>query len=215
MNAITDPTGREALRVLPAARHSGCSSASRLYYSRMESRNPAELVGAASGGDQQAWDGLVHRFGGLVWSVARAHGLSAADAADVSQTAWLRLVEHLDRIRDPERVGTWLASTARHEALRVLRRAGRELPVGEESELEPRGAVVEAPDAYVLASERDELLWKAFAALSPRCQRLLRVLIADPAPSYKEVAASFQMPIGSIGPTRARCLSRLRRLADL
>jgi RNA polymerase sigma factor (sigma-70 family) len=93
----------------------------------MESRDLAELVGAASGGDQQAWEGLVHRFGGLVWSVARAHGLSAADAADVSQTAWLRLVEHLDRIRDPERVGTWLASTARHEALRVLRRAGREL----------------------------------------------------------------------------------------
>jgi RNA polymerase sigma factor (sigma-70 family) len=181
----------------------------------MESGGPAELLGAASGGDQQAWEGLVHRFGGLVWSIARAHGLNAADAADVSQTAWLRLVEHLDRIRNPERVGTWLASTARHEALRVLRRAGRELPVGDEAELEPRGAVVETPDASALASERDALLWKAFMTLPPRCQRLLRVLIADPAPSYREVAASLEMPIGSIGPIRARCLTRLRRLADL
>jgi RNA polymerase sigma factor (sigma-70 family) len=181
----------------------------------MESGGPAELVGAAAGGDQEAWEGLVHRFGGLVWSVARAHGLSASDAADVSQTAWLRLVEHLHRIRDPERVGTWLASTARHEALRVLRRAGRELPVGEETDLEPRGTVVETPDARALASERNELLWKAFAGLPPNCQRLLRVLIADPAPSYQQVAASLQMPIGSIGPTRARCLRRLRLLADL
>jgi DNA-directed RNA polymerase specialized sigma24 family protein len=75
--------------------------------------------------------------------------------------------------------------------------------------------VVEPPDAHVLASERDEVLWKAFAALPPRCQQLLRVLIADPVLSYQEVAASLQMPIGSIGPTRARCLSRLRRLAGL
>jgi RNA polymerase sigma factor (sigma-70 family) len=181
----------------------------------MESGGPAELVAAASGGDQHAWERLVHRFGGLVWSIARAHGLSGADAADVSQTAWLRLVEHLDRIRDPERVGTWLASTARHEALRVLRRAGRELPVGDEADLEPRVAVVETPDAHALALERSELLWKAFATLPSHCQRLLRVLIADPRPTYQEVAASLEMPIGSIGPTRARCLSRLRRLADL
>jgi RNA polymerase sigma factor (sigma-70 family) len=181
----------------------------------MGSGGLAKLVAAAGDGDQQAWEGLVDRFGGLVWSVARAHGLSAADAADVSQTAWLRLVEHLSRIRDPERVGSWLASTARHEALRVLRRAGRELPVGDEGELAPRGAVVEPPDAHVLASERHEVLWKAFTALPGRCQRLLRVLIAEPAPSYQEVAAALQMPIGSIGPTRARCLRQLRRLADL
>ena len=181
----------------------------------MEPGGPAELVAAAGDGDEQAWEGLVDRFGGLVWSVARAHGLSAADAADVSQTAWLRLVEHLSRIRDPERVGSWLASTARHEALRVLRRAGRELPVGDEEELVPRGAVVEPPDAHVLASEWHAVLWKAFAALPARCQRLLRVLIAEPAPSYQEVAAALQMPIGGIGPTRARCLRQLRRLADL
>ena len=90
----------------------------RLQRLAVEQMDLAELVRAAAKGDQRAWEGLIGRFGGLVWSVARAHGLSRADAADVSQTAWLRLVEHLDRLRDPERVGTWLASTTRHEALR-------------------------------------------------------------------------------------------------
>ena len=93
----------------------------------MEQTGLGELVRAAAAGDQRAWEALVGRFGGLVWSVARAHGLSRADAADVSQTAWLRLVEHLHRLRDPERVGTWLASTARHEALRILRRGRRQV----------------------------------------------------------------------------------------
>jgi RNA polymerase sigma factor (sigma-70 family) len=175
----------------------------------------AEVVRAASAGDRGAWEALVERFGGLVWSVARAHGLSGADAADVSQTAWLRLVEHLERIRDPERVGRWLASTARHEALRILQRAGRQIPVAEEGELEPAEPVVETPEARLLAAERSGILWRAFAALPPRCQRLLRVLMTDPPPSYQETAEALGMPIGSIGPTRARCLDRLRRLADL
>ena len=181
----------------------------------MEQTGLAELVRAASAGDQRAWEGLIGRFGGLVWSVARAHGLSRADAADVSQTAWLRLVEHLHRLRDPERVGTWLASTARHEALRTLRRARRQLPVGDDAELERSGPPVDSPEARTLAAERSDILWRAFAALPPRCQTLLRVLMADPPPSYQQVAVAMDMPIGSIGPTRARCLERLRQLAAL
>ena len=179
----------------------------------MEQTGLAELVRAASAGDQRAWEGLIGRFGGLVWSVARAHGLSRADAADVSQTAWLRLVEHLHRLRDPERVGTWLASTARHEALRTLRRARRQLPVGDDAELDRSGPPTESPEARTLAAERSDILWRAFAALPPRCQTLLRVLMADPPPSYQQVAVAMDMPIGSIGPTRARCLDRLRQLA--
>jgi RNA polymerase sigma factor (sigma-70 family) len=179
----------------------------------------AELVRAASKGDQRAWEGLIGRFGGLVWSVARAHGLSRADAADVSQTAWLRLVEHLHRLRDPERVGTWLAATARHEALRTLRRARRQLPVGDDAELDAElgrsRPPVDSPEARTLAAERSDLLWRAFAALPPRCQTLLRVLMADPPPSYQQVAVAMDMPIGSIGPTRGRCLHRLRQLAAL
>jgi RNA polymerase sigma factor (sigma-70 family) len=181
----------------------------------VEQTSLAELVRAAGGGDQRAWEGLIGRFGGLVWSVARAHGLSRADAADVSQTAWLRLVEHLHRLRDPERVGTWLASTARHEALRTLRRARRQLPVGDDAALEGSGPLVESPEARTLAAERSDILWRAFAALPPRCQTLLRVLMADPPPSYQQVAVAMDMPIGSIGPTRGRCLDRLRQLAAL
>jgi RNA polymerase sigma factor (sigma-70 family) len=175
----------------------------------------AELVRDAAAGDQRAWEHLIGRFGGLVWSVARAHGLSQADAADVSQTAWLRLVEHLHRLRDPERVGTWLASTARHEALRTLRRARRQVPVGDDAELEEPGPPAESPEARTLAAERSDILWRAFAGLPPRCQTLLRVLMADPSPSYQQVAAAMDMPIGSIGPTRGRCLERLRELAAL
>jgi RNA polymerase sigma factor (sigma-70 family) len=185
----------------------------------MEQPELTELVRSASKGDQRAWEGLIGRFGGLVWSVARAHGLSRADAADVSQTAWLRLVEHLHRLRDPERVGTWLAATARHEALRTLRRARRQLPVGDDAkldaELERSGPPADAPEAPALAAERSDLLWRAFAALPPRCQTLLRVLMADPPPSYQQVAVAMDMPIGSIGPTRGRCLHRLRQLAAL
>jgi RNA polymerase sigma factor (sigma-70 family) len=177
----------------------------------MEQPYLAELVRAAGDGDQRAWEGLVDRFSGLVWSVARAHGLSRADAADVSQTAWLRLVEHLHRLRDPERVGTWLASTARHEALRILRRDRRQVPVGDH-ELEGSGPEAESPEARALAVERSDLLWRAFAELPQRCQQLLRVLMADPPPSYQQVAVALDMPIGSIGPTRGRCLDRLREL---
>jgi RNA polymerase sigma factor (sigma-70 family) len=178
----------------------------------MEPPDLAALVRAAAGGDQRAWERLVDRFSGLVWSVARAHGLNRADAADVSQTAWLRLVEHLHRLRDPERVGTWLASTARHEALRILRRDRRQVPVGDDADLEGPGSESQSTEAWALAAERSDLLWRAFAALPRRCQQLLRVLMADPPPSYQQVAVALDMPIGSIGPTRGRCLDRLRAL---
>ncbi|HLY48738.1 MAG TPA: sigma-70 family RNA polymerase sigma factor, partial [Solirubrobacteraceae bacterium] len=92
----------------------------------------AELVRRATQGDQQAWNGLVDRFAATVWAIARAHRLNEASAADVSQTTWLRLVEHLDTIKQPERVGAWLATTARRESLRVLRVSARQVPTGED-----------------------------------------------------------------------------------
>lgn len=169
-----------------------------------------DLVAAAAGGNQGAWDGLVERFGNLVWSIARAHSLADADAADVSQTTWLRLVENLERIRDPERVGSWLAATARHECLRVLRRAGRNVPVADEIELDAESPAP-ALDSSLLTTERDAALWRAFARLGERCRLLLRLLMADPPASYEEISEATGSPVGSIGPTRARCLAQLKR----
>jgi RNA polymerase sigma factor (sigma-70 family) len=169
------------------------------------------LVRTAAAGDQTAFDELVGRFSGLVWSVIRAHRLPEVDAQDVFQTTWLRLVEHLDRLREPRAVGGWLATTARHEALRLLRQADRVRPTSED-QLDRPDAVTPDLDATLLRSEQDARLWQAFLGLSERCQALLRVLMADPPPSYEEVSRALDLPVGSIGPTRGRCLTRLRAL---
>lgn len=168
---------------------------------------------AAAAGDHEAWDQIVRRFLPLIWSVARRYGLGSADADDVCQTTLLRLIEHVDAIRHPERLASWLTVTARHESFRLLRLSGRQIPVGDQDELEvsPSDAGDLEVDLGLLTAERDDELWRAFAQLSPPCQQLLRTLIADPPPHYAEVAAILDMPIGSIGPTRRRCLDCLRR----
>jgi RNA polymerase sigma factor (sigma-70 family) len=168
----------------------------------------ARLVRAAARDDRAAWNVLVEEFGGMVWAIARAHRLSAADAADVSQSTWLLLLEHLDSIREPERVGAWLATTARRECLRVLRAANRCVLSGEEL-VEP--AADDPEFEAVLTAERDLALWRCFARLRPSDQALLRLLVAGPRPAYEEISAALDMPIGSIGPTRARALERLQK----
>lgn len=165
-------------------------------------------VRAAVVGDYGAWSRLVERFSGLVWSIARGHGLDPVDAADVTQTTWLRLAEHLHRLREPDRLGAWLATTARHESLRTLRCAARQLPADFDFDLIENDQ--EDVEAGLLREERDASLWRAFRALGPPCQTLLRVLMADPPPTYAEVSAALGMPVGSIGPRRARCLEHLR-----
>lgn len=170
----------------------------------------ADAVRRAAAGDRAAWDELVAAFGRLVWSIALAHRLGRADAAEVSQTTWLRLVENLDRITQPERLGGWLATTARRESLRQLRLRGREVPTDDESRLD-HGSTAPTPEGTVLDQERDRRLRAAFAALPENCRVLLHLVVVV-RPSYAEVAAALDMPVGSIGPTRARCLDRLRRL---
>jgi RNA polymerase sigma factor (sigma-70 family) len=165
-------------------------------------------VRAARDGDRNAWSTLVARYGGLVWGVTRAHRLGDADAADVFQTTWLRLVEHLDDIRNPDGLGSWLATTARHESLRLLRVGQRHVLT--DGFAMPDEAIDGALDERLLADERNASLWRAFAEISERCRRLLRMLVADPPPSYEDVSAALDMPIGSIGPTRGRCLQQLR-----
>jgi RNA polymerase sigma factor (sigma-70 family) len=170
-----------------------------------------ELVTAATEGDARAWEMLVARFSGLVWAVARGYGLSEVDSADVSQTTWLRLAEHLDRIREPDRLSAWLAATARHEALRVIRRAERHVALDDKFDDDP--CEEHGVDRRLLEDERDRALWAAFESLSPPCKTLLRVLVTEPPPTYQDVSAALGIPIGSIGPTRSRCLDRLRRRA--
>ena len=170
----------------------------------------AAVVRAAAAGDERAWSALVDRFSKLVWAIARNHRLGADNAAEVSQTTWLRLAEHIDQLQDPSKVGGWLATTARHESLRVLRSAGRQIPMGDDMPEPDRPAA--AIDEELLRNERDRMLWQAFSRLPARDQALLRLLISDPMPSYEEIGAAMGMPIGSIGPTRMRCLDRLRQL---
>lgn len=169
------------------------------------------LVDAAAAGDQEAWNALVARFNGLVWSVARAHRLSPDDAAEVVQATWEKLVGHLDRLKDRGAVGAWLATTARNECLKTLRLSARHV-LSPPEELESP-TVDAGVDEGLLTSERDTALWKAFGTLGSDCQSLLRLLVADPTPSYVEISAALDMPIGSIGPTRARCLEKLRQRA--
>jgi len=177
----------------------------------MMSATTRQLVAEAAAGDPQAWAGLVDRYTSLLWSVARAFRLSEADAADVVQTTWLRLVEHLDRVEDPDRLPGWLATTVRRECLRLVRQAGHEsyVPLAEVADDGP------GLDARLLKAERDAMLWQAFDQLDDFCRQLLRVLMADPPPAYAAVAAALDIPVGSIGPTRGRCLSKLRRMASI
>lgn len=183
----------------------------------MEDADPGWLVTAAAGGDTAAWQELVRRFSGLVWSITRAYRLSRADAADVSQTTWLRLAEHIGKISNPERVGAWLATATRRECLQSLRVTARTVPTDDMAWLEDN--VVDNPtEGEVLRAEAERedaqravALRQAFGRLPQRCSELLRVLMATPPPSYADVAAALDLPVGSIGPTRARCLQRLRQ----
>ena len=169
----------------------------------------ADLIERAGAKDQHAWRQLVARFNTMVWAVARAHRLNHADAADVSQTTWLRLAENLTALRDPARLPGWLATTARRESLRVLAARRREEPA--ELPDEP-DSLASAPESHVLTEDRDARLWQAFDQLSERCQQVLRLLSSAPELSYAEVGTALGIPVGSIGPTRGRCLQTLRRV---
>lgn len=191
-----------------------CPPDHRVLEPTMTVSSTTELFRRAEAGDQAAWNTIVDRYTKLLWSVARAHRLSDADAADVVQTTWLRLIEHFGRIADPRCLPGWLATTARRECLITLRRTGRETVAASEDTLltlvDERSAPV---DARLLVEERDVALWRCFERLSTRCQVLLRTLMGTPPADYATVAATLGMPVGSIGPTRGRCLNQLRKLA--
>lgn len=172
------------------------------------------VVEQARAGANAAWETLIERFGGLVVAIARRCRLNDADVAEVCQTTWLRLVENLDRIEQPERIGAWLATTSRRESLRIATRhtavsATDAVYLVADDEADPL-------DAALLREEQARAIRMAAERLPPRCQRLLGVLMGDDDLPYKTIAEQLSMPIGSIGPTRGRCLDHLRRiLAEL
>lgn len=166
-----------------------------------------ELLPAAADGDAAAWEALVDEFGTMVWAVARSFGLDEATASDVAQTVWLRLHEHIGGIRDPRALPGWLATTAKREALRLLRRRRREVFSERDVPVEDPTATVD--DAHE-TEDRRRRVGEALARLSDACRQLLRLLTVEPALSYDEIAELLGRPRGSLGPTRARCLDRLR-----
>ncbi|MGI8531915.1 MAG: RNA polymerase sigma factor [Geodermatophilaceae bacterium] len=176
----------------------------------------AELVAAAARGDQPAWDRLVERYLPLVLAVAGRYRLSGRDTEDVSQTVWLRLVEHLGQIREPAALPRWLVTTTKHESLRVISAHRRTRPVDplDSAELDSEQAADDL-DEGILQDERRLALRAGLAELEPRHRELLLLLVADPPLSYVEIGSRLGMPVGSIGPTRARSLSRLRDTAAL
>jgi RNA polymerase sigma factor (sigma-70 family) len=174
-----------------------------------------ELVAALVEGDPVAWEKVVHDYDGLLRAIARAHGLRPIEVTEVAQTTWLRLVEHLGSLRAPEALGAWLATTARREAGRVRQLAMRQLLVADEASLDARGPANPPVDAPILVWERDATVRRAMEALPRRCRELLSLLMDDPQPSYAAVSAKLRMPVGSIGPTRARCLACLRGRTEL
>jgi RNA polymerase sigma factor (sigma-70 family) len=168
------------------------------------------LVARAANREEPAWGELVARHNPMLRSIARGFRLTDQEAADAAQTTWLRLVLHITRLREPDHVAGWLASTMRHECLRLLRLRGREDLVDDWARVGP--AAEEPTDSALLRAERARSLWRAVDRLPPHQRRLLLALSSATEPSYKEVAAAMSIPIGSIGPTRARALSRLRDL---
>lgn len=173
----------------------------------------AALLRAAADGDQAAWNRLVERFTDLLWAIGRSYRLNPADTADVVQMTWLKLLDHVDSIQDPARLPGWLATTCRRECQALLRQARRVQPIADERFWAQHSGSAERADAPVLVADRDAGLWRAYERLSGRCRQVLRVLVVEAVdrPSYAAAAAVLEMPTGSLGPTRARCLEHLRK----
>ena len=170
----------------------------------------SELVAAALDGDQASWNRVVDRYTPLVLSVVRRHRLQGSDAEDVVQTVWLRLVEHLGGIRQPEALPGWILTTARNECLHVIRGHKLVAPTDLGERGRPDGGGEPAIDTDLLEAERHGALLIALAELPERQRALLLLLIEDPPLSYEEISRRLGLPVGSIGPTRARALARIR-----
>jgi RNA polymerase sigma factor (sigma-70 family) len=169
----------------------------------------APLLQNAAHGAESAWQEIVERYEPLVLAICRRYGIGDPDAQDVGGTVWLRLVTSLKSIREPEALPGWLRTTTQRECLMLLRHKQRQIPtdttlIGEVTEPEL--------DADLIGRERREAARRAFAELPPRDRELLSMLFCDPPKSYREISEKLGIPVGAIGPSRARCLARARRI---
>jgi RNA polymerase sigma factor (sigma-70 family) len=171
----------------------------------------SDLVRRVLAGDEAAWSALVREYAPLVWSVARRHRLSRADAADASQNTWIAVALRLPTLRRPDRLAGWIATTARRECLKIHAASGREIPADrldtEPADDDPRCG----PEPAVLRSARDRLLWQAFASLPARSRDLLGLLAQAPELTYAQLGRALGINVNSLGQTRGRCLDLLRR----
>ncbi|MEU9828960.1 RNA polymerase sigma factor [Micromonospora chersina] len=170
-----------------------------------------ERLERARAGDHDALDEVVRELNPLLWRVARAQGLTAEEAADVVQTAWLELVRGLHTIRSSSALTAWLVTTTRRESWRVRGLAQRQAP-HDAATLESSPDPDPGPADLLLSEERDRALWRHVARLPERCRALLRIVAHVDRPDYAAVAEALGMPRGSIGPTRGRCLAKLREM---
>jgi RNA polymerase sigma factor (sigma-70 family) len=170
------------------------------------------LVTRAKKGDKQAWDALVDRYAPLIWSICRRHQLNSADADDAGQGVWLQLVSHLDQVGDPAALPGWLATTTWREC-RTIRRDTRrsQVLVRTLDAGQIPGQQTGMAEQELLAAERHAALREAVTRLPPCCQQLIALLTEDPPVPYAEISDRLGIPVGSIGPTRSRCLDKLRR----
>ena len=175
------------------------------------SASVSDLVMLARNDDKQAWDALVERYAPLVWSICRRYRLSSADAADVGQNVWLRLVEQLDRLRDPAALPGWLVTTTQRECCRIVRTADRRRALERVLDADDIPGQTGAVDQDLLAAELGAALREALSQLPPGYQQLITLLIQDPPVPYAEISVRLGIPVGSIGPSRRRCLDRIRR----
>lgn len=177
----------------------------------------SRLVRASATGSEAAWKELVHRYAPLVMSVIRSYQLSSADAQDVSQTVWLRLVEHLAKLREPEALPGWLATTTQRECSRQRQQGRRVLPVDPHtsSAVHQGAATTTGVDDGILRAELRQALRDGLRELPARDRQLLQLRAADPPASYHEISQLLGIPLGSIGPTLRRCLNRLRETSTV
>jgi RNA polymerase sigma factor (sigma-70 family) len=164
-------------------------------------------------GDDRAMDDLVREMTPVLWHVARAYGVDSALAQDIVQTTWMTLLRRHESIADPHAVSAWLATCTRREAWRVRKLERRAEPT-EHDDLEPRLPVGDSAEQLAARGDGVRRLWAAVRELDERCQRLLRVIAFDERPDYARIARDMAMPVGSIGPTRGRCLGKLRTLLE-